>query len=245
MNKIKKRKEIIPTHINLLNDDIKLFFSNRSEFHKVDVPRFYVYIYDKAWEAFIIHGNNVYKEYKHEAQGIFIGLYCKDEYGDFVVALSYLEGSGLSKHSYVEMSDECLLNIFNNCQKNNMLMLIWAHTHPGFGTFYSSIDRNCLKTNFSKIYQIGIVVDNLKKKLLGYKVYGSEVIEYCDYALYSYGSKDLSVPFEKFEYDKLMFDICVKQTSNNEKELSDHIKDLIEESILLLRKIINIIICKS
>ena len=102
-----------------LSDKALIDFKDRKKLHNGVIPDFFVYIQDYAWNAFVRHGENVYQEVRHEAQGIFVGHYFKDQFGEFVVATNYEEGNGNSQSTYVEMSEECLAKISEKCQ-------IWA-----------------------------------------------------------------------------------------------------------------------
>lgn len=193
--KIIKTKEIVPSDISQLGDDLKEIFKDRTKLHKETIPPFFAYIQDYAWEAFLSHGNNIYNTIRHEAQGILLGKYFKDEYGEFIIATKYAEGDGNSTQSYVEMTEERLSEISVQCQNEDLLMLVWLHTHPGFGVFYSGTDINCLKTNFYKKYQAGIVVDILKKQDKGYKTDNSNVNEFQDYLIINSNKNALEKPF--------------------------------------------------
>jgi len=210
--KIVKTKEIVPKEVSEITDEKLIDFKDRAKLHNGTIPPFFVYIQDYAWNAFESHSNNIYKESKHESQGIFIGNYYKDNFGEFVVATSYEEGSGNSKSVYVEMSEECLAKISEKCQANGTLMLIWIHTHPGMGVFYSSIDYSCLKTNFYMPYQIGIVADILNKKTKAYKIIKSnDVEEFSDYKLFNDENNILSSPYNEIkiikESDRILYEI--------------------------------------
>jgi proteasome lid subunit RPN8/RPN11 len=199
--KIVKTKTIEAKDVSEISDEKLFDFKDRVELHGDSIPDFFVYIQDYAWNAFVSHGNNVYKALRHEAQGIFVGHYFKDQYGEFVVATAYEEGDGSSQSAYVEMSEECLAKISERCQANGTLMLIWVHTHPGFGVFYSGTDYSCLQTNFYKPYQIGIVADILQHKTKGFKVKGAEALEFSDYALFN-DEKNLSFsPHESYKIE--------------------------------------------
>ena len=181
--KIIKTKEIVPLEISELDADLQQIFKNRRKLHESNIPLFFAYIKDNVWADFLKHGKDVYNSIKHEAQGILLGKYAKDEFGEFVVAIKYAKGDGNSTHSYVEMSEERLSEISEICQRENLLMIVWLHTHPGFGVFYSSTDVSCLKTNFYKKYQLGIVVDILQKQEKGFKITNSDVAEFQDYKI--------------------------------------------------------------
>jgi proteasome lid subunit RPN8/RPN11 len=195
--KIVKTKEIVAKDVSEVPDTL-IDFKDRAKLHEHNssIPDFFVYIQDYAWNAFANHSNNVYQELRHEAQGIFVGHYYKDQFGEFTVVTAYEEGNGNSQSAYVEMSEECLSKISDKCQADGTLMLIWIHTHPGFGVFYSGTDYNCLKTNFYKPYQIGLVADILGNQIKGYKTKGSDVVEYVDYKLFNDEKNLLFLPYE-------------------------------------------------
>lgn len=175
------------------NEGLALF-QERSNLHE-SINGFKVYINQYAWDAFLNHGNNVYKQTKHEAQGIFLGKYYKDKYGEFAVATEFCEGKGESSHAYVGMSEECVAEISQKCAAEKLLMLIWVHTHPNFGVFYSSTDVNCLKTNFFMPFQSGIVVDIIRKESKGFKVENDKVDEFTGYYIYHLAENRLSKPY--------------------------------------------------
>ena len=211
-------KNILELSDNESSDRSLIDFKDRQKFHNDSIPSFFVYIQDYAWNAFLNHGNNVYKEVKHEAQGIFVGQYFEDHFGEFVIATVYEEGYGNSQSTYVEMSEECLANISEKCQTENTLMLIWVHTHPNFGVFYSGTDYNCLKTNFYKPHQIGIVVDIIRKQHMGFRVTGNRVVEFSDYALFNNEKNTLSSPYNKIG--------IVKKSNGQIDEMAKEVKVL-------------------
>jgi len=217
--KIVKTKTIEPKNVSEIPDTL-IGFKDRTKLHDGSIPDFFVYIQDLAWNAFDRHGNNVYDELRHEAQGIFTGHYFKDQFGEFVVATAYEEGNGISQSAYVEMSEECLAKISDKCQNDGTLMLIWVHTHPNFGVFYSATDYSCLKTNFYKPYQIGIVVDVVRKQYKGFKTNGDDVVEFSNYALFNLNNEKniLSSPYNKIE--------IVKKSNGRIDELTEEVKRL-------------------
>lgn len=215
--KIIKTKEITPADISSLDDNLKDIFKDRTKLHDGTIPPFFAYIQDYAWEAFLSHGNNVYETIRHEAQGILLGKYFKDKYGEFVVALKYAEGDGNSTQSFVEMTEERLAEISVQCQNEDLLMLIWLHTHPGFGVFYSGTDINCLKTNFYKKYQLGIVVDILKKHDKGYKTENSNVNEFQDYLIINSNDSVIEKPFSSQNFLPKKKIVALSKTRSVEK----------------------------
>lgn len=200
MFSIVPKNPITPVHISEVGGETYSIFQNRKSLHQ-SINGFHVYINQFAWDAFINHSMNVYKQSKHEAQGIFLGKYFKDSFGEFAVATEYCEGVGESSHAYVGMSEECVAEISKKCSAEKLMMLIWIHTHPNFGVFYSGTDVNCLKTNFHMPFQSGIVVDIIRHESKGFKVdSGKNVIEFADYSIYNIPENRIFKPYEiKFE----------------------------------------------
>jgi proteasome lid subunit RPN8/RPN11 len=185
---------IEPVAIDKETNESHVLFHERSNLHE-SINGFKVYINQYAWDAFINHSNNVYKQTKHEAQGIFLGKYFIDKFGEFAVVTDYSEGKGESSHAYVGMSEECVAGISKKCSAENLLMLIWIHTHPNFGVFYSGTDVNCLRTNFFMPFQSGIVVDIIRRESKGFKVEKGNVNEFTGYYIYHSAEKRLSKPY--------------------------------------------------
>jgi proteasome lid subunit RPN8/RPN11 len=234
--KIVKTKEITPKDISEITDSSLLDFKDRAKLHdRSSIPDFFVYIQDYAWNAFEHHSKEVYSQLRHEAQGIFVGYYYKDQFGKFVVATKYEEGNGNSYSAYVEMSEECLAKISERCQNDGSLMLIWIHTHPGFGVFYSDTDYNCLKTNFYKPYQIGLVVDILKDQIRGFKTKGDNVIEYEDFRLFNEEKNLLSLPCKSSKIK------VVKESDRQIEKLEKENTELEKENAELKKKIKNLL----
>jgi hypothetical protein len=94
--KIIKTKEIIPKDISEITEKSLLDFKDRAKLHEDSIPDFFVYIQDYAWNAFDTHGNNVYRELRHEAQGIFVGHYYKDQFASFIVRVFFATEDYLS-----------------------------------------------------------------------------------------------------------------------------------------------------
>ncbi len=176
-------------------DEFRVFRDRRS-LHRGEVPGWFIYIHEYAWEAFLNHTTDVYASTGHEGQGIFAGKYFRDEFGEFAVATTYFEGEGESSRSHVEMSEQCLSLISKGCLAEDLLMLIWVHTHPTFGAFYSGTDVNCLRTNFYMPFQMGIVVDIVRRELKGFRVNAGEVVGFDDFAICGGESTRIFRPYE-------------------------------------------------
>lgn len=224
--KIIKTKSIQAKLSSEIKEEEYQILHSRKNLHSGDIPSFFVYINNLAWNAFLGHGNNVYKETGHESQGIFIGEYFKDEIGEFVVAKIYCEGFGDANRAYVEMSEESLSSIANKCKEDGALMLIWIHTHPNMGVFYSSVDHNCLRANFYMPFQIGLVVDIIRKQVAGFKCHGHENKRFQDFALIDVIENVLSRPFKSNSIninkkENLLLEGSLKKIGTEENSATD------------------------
>jgi len=221
---IVQTKKISALPIQEAREEEFSIFQGRRSLHQAQIPNFFVYINEYAWDAFLNHTKGIYARSGHEGQGILLGKYFKDNSGEFVVATTYFEGEGESAHAYVGMSEQCLSNISKKCLAEDLLMLIWIHTHPNFGAFYSGTDVNCLKTNFFMPFQIGIVVDIIREDLKGFKVQFDKAVEFSNYSLYNSQKQRL---FKPFKSDKLEI-VSTKSIEIKKKERPEMAQSLAE-----------------
>jgi proteasome lid subunit RPN8/RPN11 len=219
MIQITKKKSSVPLLIAACEDEQYAQFMDRSNYG-FSSESFQVFISEQAWVTFLAHGQNVYKESKHEAQGIFVGKFFKDEMGEFVVATEYMPGFGESRHAYVGMSEECLIKISDHCRNNDLLMLIWIHTHPNFGVFYSNTDMTCIKNNFYMPFHSGIVVDIIRKLTKGYKVRDGIVDEFENYFIYNKSGNTIYKPYQNRETTQAL--VVKKTVAPKNPEMINH-----------------------
>ena len=234
------KNPITPTLISEVEDESYSFFQNRKDLHET-IDEFQVYINQYAWNAFLHHSMNVYKQTEHEAQGIFLGKYFKDSFGEFAVATEYSEGVGESSRAYVGMSEECVAEISKKCSAKKLMMLIWIHTHPNFGVFYSGTDVNCLKTNFFMPFQSGIVVDIIRHESKGFKVEGKNVNEFAGYSIYNIPEKRLFKPYE-VKVDTKSIDIKKNENPKNPEFPTKEILaefEIVKKELAELKSIVN------
>lgn len=151
-------------------------FSDRTKSHnEASNVRFTCYIERMAFDAFVRFANDTYKEKGHEATGLIVGYYLYDKSNPescFIVGTNFLKATGPTTRVTCEFSYEDSIRHSNYCDEHKVLPLIWIHSHPGFGAFYSGTDDSTLKTYYYAPYQVGVVVDNLQNQILGYKMYG-------------------------------------------------------------------------
>ena len=135
----------------------------------------------KAINAFVSFANEVYTATHNEATGVIVGYYLHHpQYPNkkIVVATNFLQATGNASSVTCEFSYEDSIRHSKYCDTHLMLPVIWIHSHPGFGVFYSSTDSSTLKHYFACSHQVGIVVDNLQDKYMGFKIYeGKQCVE--------------------------------------------------------------------
>lgn len=232
---ISPKKKISPLLIEEEKNSKYSIFKNRESLHINTIPEFFVYIDKDTWEKFHTHTTRVYQNTYNEGQGIFLGKYFQDTHGEFVIADFYEEGEGTATHTSVQMSEECLANISEKCNSHDLLMLVWIHTHPNMGVFYSGTDIRCLATNFYKPFQIGIVADIIRRETQGFRVIQNQVTEFSDYSIYDSDEESISFPYRKEQISGAM-DIKKKSDStspviNAPKQLFDKIDEIYQEII--------------
>ena len=52
----------------------------------------------------------------------------------------------------------------HNLLDEKLMVVGWYHSHPGFGAFFSSIDRKTQQSFFYKPFHVGLVVDPIKRE---------------------------------------------------------------------------------
>ena len=168
---IGERKFVMPQDINFLtNDAIKLMFADRSKLNSSIPNSFAVYIEVQVWQTFLQFADDAYKIRRHEASGIFLGYYFKDMIGEYSVCTHFEPGTGTETGStFCEISINDQARIASIANENNLLQLVWVHTHPAFGAFYSQVDYRTLKTSYYAPHQAGLVVDNIAHEYEGFK----------------------------------------------------------------------------
>ena len=198
---IGKKSFVIPTGLNLSSDErMKRIFNDRKILHRNAVPSFVIYIDESVWTAFLQKANEEYASHRNEASGIILGNYFKDEAGEYVVGTHFEAGNGSGTSSvFCEISIQDQLRILKTAKDKHLLQIIWIHSHPSFGAFYSTVDYRTLKSMYYAPHQAGIVVDNVKDEYLGFKVRNSNAYEFKDIYLIKLmdGMPQVTRPFGK------------------------------------------------
>jgi len=175
---IGKKKMVIPQDfVGSMDESMKRLFGDRKKLHTDSVPTFVVYIDEAVWNSFILKAKDEYTNRNHEASGIILGLYYSDQYGEFSVGTDFEAGSGSeTSAAFCEISIQDQVRIARLTNEKKLLQLIWIHSHPSFGAFYSTVDYKTLKGMYYAPHQCGIVVDNVKEEYLGFKVLKNSIV---------------------------------------------------------------------
>lgn len=134
---------------------------------------FSLFVVKEAMDAFCSYADGVYKTSHKEATGLFMGYYVhapEDPDIRVGIATTFLEAHGDASTVTCEISFEDCIRAMNYGQKHHQQILVWPHSHPGFGVFYSGTDSTTLQTSFNADQHAGIVVDNLQDRYLAYKI---------------------------------------------------------------------------
>lgn len=165
------------THHQLLTDIYKIFNDSLLSLDK----DFTCFIEKKAMDAFVTFANEVYNTTHNEATGIIVGHYLHHPTNPekkIIVATNFLQATGSASSVTCEFSYEDSIRHSKYCDIHHTLPVIWIHSHPGFGVFYSSTDSSTLRNYFACHHQVGVVVDNVQDKYMGFKIYnGVQCIE--------------------------------------------------------------------
>ena len=130
------------------------------------------YVKKSAVDDFISFANDIHRTSGHEAIGVIVGYYCTDSRNPnhkLAIGTKFLPAHGCATQVTCEMSVEDGIRFSDYCIKHKMLPVVWIHSHPGFGAFYSGTDTNTLLTKYNGPHQAGIVIDNLRYQTKAYK----------------------------------------------------------------------------
>ncbi|MBQ4405712.1 MAG: Mov34/MPN/PAD-1 family protein [Bacteroidales bacterium] len=139
-----------------------------------------------AMQDFVNYANDVHRETHNEATGIIVGYYlhdAKNPQKKIILGCKFLKARGTSSTVTCEFSYEDSAQHDAFCKENGLYQVVWVHSHPGFGVFYSGVDSATLMKFFREKHQMGIVVDNIKDKYLGFKIVNGKQYEY-DFSLF-------------------------------------------------------------
>lgn len=162
-------KDYLKKLISALGEDYKNLFP-------VD-KGFSCYIEKRAYDAFNAFAKEIYSNTRNEACGVFMGYYFhnpENENQKIILATNFLEAHGPATRVTCEISFDDNIRYSNFADAHKMLPIVWAHSHPGFGTFYSGTDSDTLSRCFRAPHQMGVVVDILQNLAMGFKIYDNK-----------------------------------------------------------------------
>ena len=133
-----------------------------------------VYIHYKVLRKAYIH---FVKALPREAMGFLAGdryIYRGKEY---VEVLEYIPIKSKASEVHVEPLEGSLGIVGKKLAELNDLILVgWAHSHPGYGCFLSETDIKTQRTYFSKHYHIALVIDPLSGEYDIFKLQGDNYV---------------------------------------------------------------------
>lgn len=175
---------------------------------------FACFIERSALGEFVDYANLVYRKTHNEATGLIVGYYLHDDNRPekkIILGIKFLEAKGDASGVTCSFSYKDIDFHQEFCESHELLQSIWIHSHPSFGVFYSSVDSDTLRTNFYAPHQMGIVVDIIQNKYLGFKIVNGQQFE---------------MPFYVFNGDE-----CLAQKAFVVKRYMDSKNEIIRESI--------------
>ena len=174
---LENRENADLTHINRLKHIITFFQDEIGNLER----EFMCFIEKKALDAFVAFANEIYQSTHNEATGIIVGYYLHDANNPnkkIIVGTNFLQATGSASNVTCEFSYQDSIRHSMYCDKYKVLPIVWIHSHPGFGVFYSSTDSSTLRGYFNCDHQMGVVVDNIQNQYLGFKIYnGQQCVE--------------------------------------------------------------------
>lgn len=162
----RQERDVLLNIINFFRDEIQ---SNTDKFR--------CYIEQQAFDAFVAFANDAYLRSHNEATGIIMGYYLHDEKDPerkIIVATNFIQANGPATSVTCTISYDDNIRYDNFCTAHQMNQLVWIHSHPGYGCFYSGTDSSMLASCFYAKHQIGVVVDNLRNEVMGFKIVDGE-----------------------------------------------------------------------
>ncbi len=129
---------------------------------------FEVYLSSAALEAAENHFRDASWE-KKEALGLLLGKAYLFEGRPYVVAEEYLTAENDATSVSVKFTRDAFTSLSEKLSGGNNIVG-WAHSHPDFGCFLSSIDLAAHASFFDEPYHFALVVDPIRRKRQCFKV---------------------------------------------------------------------------
>lgn len=131
------------------------------------------FIEKRAFDAFVAYADEAYKTKGHEATGIIFGYFFHSKNNPenkIAVATNFIQANGPATSVTCTISYDDVIRYNRFCEENKMLQVVWIHSHPTYGTFYSGTDSAMLMSSFYAPHQMGVVVDNVRNQAMGFKI---------------------------------------------------------------------------
>lgn len=88
-----------------------------------------------------------------------------NEVGEHVAwVLDAIQGDCESYRSRVLIKSSTYDRVWNKVEENDLVVIGWYHTHPGFGIFLSTTDINTMGLYYNQMYHVAIVLDPVNEK---------------------------------------------------------------------------------
>lgn len=105
---------------------------------------------------------HTHSDLSHEVCGILLGQPGRDETGWFLCVTASIEGRFAEQRgasvTFTHDTWEYFYEIMAT-KHEDLVIVGWYHSHPGFGVFYSSHDAFIQENFFGQPWQVGVVVD--------------------------------------------------------------------------------------
>lgn len=102
-----------------------------------------------------------------ELCGVLVGKTCEDSHGKYLVISASIRGEhARNEGAQVVFTHETWNFIHSEIEKNyqNLAIVGWYHTHPGFGIFLSDMDKFIQDYFFNQPFQVALVLDPVNSK---------------------------------------------------------------------------------
>ena len=144
-----------------------------------------LYILDKTFDEMYSHCTNLASK-GLEAMGFLIGEICKNEKQGFSIIQNIVTSKLESTAVSVRFHRDSFQDLFNKLDDitYDYILIGWYHSHPGFSSFMSNIDRNTQEKMFNKKYHAAVVIDPINYEMRSFRIHQDICVE-IPYAIFS------------------------------------------------------------
>ena len=140
---------------------------------------YHCFIEHGAMGEFLSFAIDVYNTTGNEATGVFAGYWLADGKDNrYAYCTHFLPAYGDGSPTTCTIEPEDYGRFSSFCRERKLTQLVWVHSHPGFGAFFSSTDDATLRTLYLAPQYMGIVVDIISGDTAGYKMSGGTRCEH-------------------------------------------------------------------